>query len=137
MSPGNSEKLPMIRIFALLGGINAFLAVALGAFGAHALRSHLTPDLITIYQTGVQYHLIHALGLLSIAALYEPLGQNVLVRWSGWLLVAGIFLFSGSLYALALSGMRLFGAITPLGGVCFLAGWALLVVGTIQQRWSV
>lgn len=127
----------MVRTFVLLGGVNAFLAVALGAFGAHALRSRLPLDLLAVYQTGVQYHLTHALGLLLIAALYEPLGKSVLVQCSGWLLIAGILLFSGSLYVLALSGMRLFGAITPFGGVCFLAGWALLAAGAIRRKRSI
>lgn len=124
----------MVRTFVLLGGVNAFLAVALGAFGAHALRPRLAPDLLAVYQTGVQYHLTHALGLLLMAVLYEQLGQSTLVRWSGWLLTAGILLFSGSLYALALSGVRLFGAITPFGGVCFLTGWALLAAGAVRRK---
>ncbi len=122
----------LLRSFLLLGALNAFLSVALGAFGAHALRSRITPDLLAIYQTGVQYHMVHALGLLLIAALSERLTATALVRWSGWLLVAGIVLFSGSLYALALTGIRILGAITPLGGLCFLAGWALLATAALR-----
>lgn len=117
----------MLRTFLLLGAVNAFLAVALGAFGAHALRARLPAALLAVYQTGVQYHLVHALGLLLVALLADRLaGAGALVAASGWLLAAGIVLFSGSLYALAITGVRVLGAITPLGGVCFLVGWALL-----------
>lgn len=123
----------MLRSFVLLGAGNAFLVVALGAFGAHALRSRITPDLLAVYQTGVQYHMVHALGLILIAALSERLTATRLVRWSGWLLTAGIVLFSGSLYALALTGTRALGAITPLGGLCFLTGWVLLMIAALRE----
>lgn len=124
-----------MRAFLLLGAVNAFLAVALGAFGAHALRARLPADLLAIYQTGVQYHLIHALGLILIALFADRLaGAGALVAASGWLLAAGIVLFSGSLYALAMSGVRVLGAITPLGGVCFLAGWALLAAAALRKQ---
>jgi uncharacterized membrane protein YgdD (TMEM256/DUF423 family) len=122
----------MLRTFAALGGINAFLAVALGAFGAHGLRDRLSPEMLAIYQTGVQYHMMHALGLLLVALLCAHLRAPRLVRAAGWLLFAGIVLFSGSLYALALSGVRALGAITPLGGVAFLTGWALLVAASLR-----
>ena len=124
----------MMRTFLLIGAVNAFLAVALGAFGAHALRARLAPDLLAIYQTGVQYHLVHALGLILIALLAERLsGAASLVAASGWLLTVGIALFSGSLYALAITGIHRLGAITPLGGVCFLAGWALLAAAALRK----
>ncbi|HZO91724.1 MAG TPA: DUF423 domain-containing protein [Chthonomonadaceae bacterium] len=123
----------MMRLWILLGGINAFLAVALGAFGAHSLKARLVQTGQTeVYQTGAHYHLIHALALLLIAILAER-WRSPLVEWSGWLLFAGIVLFSGSLYALAISGVRPLGAITPLGGLCFLAGWALLVVAALKE----
>jgi uncharacterized membrane protein YgdD (TMEM256/DUF423 family) len=116
-----------MRTFVLLGGIGALLAVALGAFGAHALRSQLSADRLAVYQTGTQYQMAHALGLLLIGLLAERRPDNRLLRASGWLLAAGILLFSGSLYVLALSGVGILGAITPLGGLCFLVGWALLI----------
>src|SRR5581483_3045552 len=123
----------MIRLFVLLGALNAFLSVALGAFGAHALKERLTANgMLATYQTGVQYHIAHALGLILIALLAERWPNSPLLAWSGGLLLAGIVLFSGSLYALAVSGVRVLGAIRPFGGVCFLAGWALLVVSAIQ-----
>jgi uncharacterized membrane protein YgdD (TMEM256/DUF423 family) len=117
-----------MRTFVLLGGIGAFLAVAFGAFGAHALRSQLPADMMAAYQTGVQYQMAHALGLILIGLLAERRPGSGLLRASGWLLAAGILLFSGSLYVLALSGVRVLGAITPFGGICFLVGWALLIV---------
>jgi uncharacterized membrane protein YgdD (TMEM256/DUF423 family) len=121
-------------MFLLLGSINAFLAVALGAFGAHGLKSRLTADRLAVYQTGVHYHLAHALGLILIALLAERLPASAPIQWSGWLLTTGIVLFSGSLYLLAISGVRVFGAITPLGGLCFLTGWALLAVAAAKVR---
>lgn len=103
-----------------------FLAVGSGAFGAHALRARLTPDMAAVWQTAVQYHAWHALGLLAIGLLLLHWPERSLLGIAAWLLVAGIVLFSGSLYALALSGVRGLGAITPLGGVAFLAGWLVL-----------
>ncbi len=124
----------MARVFLLLGSINAFLAVALGAFGAHGLRSRLTTEMLDVYKTGVQYQMAHALGLILIALLLERrLAASGLAAWSGWLLTAGIVLFSGSLYVLSISGVRILGAITPLGGLCFLAGWALLVAAALKD----
>ncbi len=115
----------MIRVFWVLGCVFALLAVAAGAFGAHALRGRLTPDLLAVFETGVRYHMYHALGLLAVAW--------VLGRWpgsaataAGWLFVAGILVFSGSLYLLALTGQRWLGAITPIGGLAFMAGWVVL-----------
>lgn len=122
----------MIKTFIALGSLNAFLAVALGAFGAHALKSRLSPDMLNVYQTGVNYHMIHALGLLLIAVLADKLGSASLVNASGWALFAGIVLFSGSLYALALTGVKPLGAITPLGGVAFLAGWICLAIDALR-----
>ncbi len=115
----------MARVFLALGGVLGFIGVGLGAFGAHALRSRLAPDLLAIYQTGVQYHLLHALALLGVAAWLARGGSGAAVL-AGWLFVAGVVVFSGSLYALSLSGVRALGAVTPIGGVAFLAGWAAL-----------
>lgn len=103
-----------------------FLAVGCGAFGAHALRTRLAPDMAAVWQTAVQYHAWHALGLLGIGLLLLHWPERSLLGIAAWLLVAGIVLFSGSLYAMALSGVRGLGAITPIGGVAFLAGWLCL-----------
>lgn len=103
-----------------------FLAVGCGAFGAHALRTRLAPDMAAVWQTAVQYHAWHALGLLGIGLLLLHWPERSLLGIAAWLLVAGIVLFSGSLYAMALSGVRGLGAITPIGGVAFLAGWGVL-----------
>jgi len=118
----------MCRALVATGGALGFLGVALGAFGAHALKERISADHLAVYQTGVHYHLIHVLAILFAALVADKLNT----RTVGWLWVAGIVLFSGSLYALALTGIRVLGAITPLGGVCFLAGWALLVVRTAR-----
>src|SRR5215208_6625813 len=115
----------MTRIFLLIGALSAFLAVAFGAFGAHALRSRLSSDMLAVFETGVRYQMYHALALLLVAATVPRMG-GWLVTSAGWLFAAGIVLFSGSLYALALSGVTTLGAITPLGGLAFLAGWACL-----------
>ena len=103
-----------------------FAAVAFGAFGAHALKATLAPDTMAVYQTAVQYHFWHALGLLGIGALLAQRPNSRMLGVAGWLLVAGMLLFSGSLYALALTGVRGFGAVTPFGGVAFLGAWACL-----------
>ena len=115
----------MDRFLFAAGSIAALLAVTFGAFGAHALRDRLSPDLLAIFETGVRYHVYHALALLaaSYAASRWPDGAAPL---AGWLFLAGIVLFSGSLYLLALTNTRWLGAITPLGGLAFIAGWAAL-----------
>lgn len=117
----------MDRLFFGMGALSAFLAVAAGAFGAHALRARLASDLLAVFETAARYQMYHALGLVAVAwaAARWPGG---LVEWAGWLFVAGTVLFSGSLYGLALTGVRWLGAITPLGGVAFLAGWLCLAL---------
>lgn len=112
--------------YTTIAGAIGFLGVALGAFGAHALRGRVTPELLTIYNTGVLYHLVHAVVLLAVA-LYGRATHSA-VTLPGALLVAGITLFSGSLYLLTITGQRWFGAITPLGGLCFLAAWAVIAL---------
>jgi uncharacterized membrane protein YgdD (TMEM256/DUF423 family) len=118
----------MDRLFAALGAVSALIAVAAGAFGAHALRARLAPDSLATFETAVRYQMYHALALLLVtwAVTRWPVPP---VRAAGWLFVAGTVLFSGSLYALALTGVRAFGPVTPLGGLCFLAGWASLALG--------
>ncbi|MCZ8521932.1 MULTISPECIES: DUF423 domain-containing protein [Paenibacillus] len=115
----------------VLGSLNMFLVVALGAFGAHGLKSKLSEDAMKVYQTGVQYHMAHALGLLLIGLLAGLKPEAGLLATAGWLLMAGIVLFSGSLYALSLTGIRKLGAITPLGGLAFLAGWILVLISAL------
>ena len=110
----------------------ALAAVALGAFSAHALNGRLSAEMLAVWHTGVEYHIYHALGLLAVGFVATQLPESALLKWSGWLMFTGILLFSGSLYALALSGERWLGAITPIGGIAFLAAWALLVVGVLR-----
>ena len=110
------------------------LAVAMGAFGAHALKKTLTPDLLAVYQTAVNYHVYHALGLLAVGLLALHLPETALLRWAGILLAVGVLVFSGSLYALSLSGIRGLGAITPFGGGALIAGWLLLAVAVVRAN---
>ncbi|MEY3668272.1 MAG: hypothetical protein RL572_1812 [Pseudomonadota bacterium] len=116
----------MNNILLVLAAINGFLAVSLGAFAAHGLKSMLGPDLLATFQTGVQYHMYHALAMLAVGVLVAQFPAQTGLRVAGYLFMAGILIFSGSLYVLALSGIRWLGAITPIGGVAFLAGWATL-----------
>lgn len=115
----------MDRLFFGLGCVSAFVAVALGAFGAHGLRSRLVPDMLMVFEIGVRYQMYHALALVALGAVAGRLPGG-LVATSGWLFVAGTVVFSGSLYAMSLTGQRWLGAVTPLGGLAFLAGWAAL-----------
>lgn len=117
----------MERGFVVLGAVSGFIGVAAGAFGAHALKARLAPDLLAVFETGVRYQMYHALALLAVAwAASRWPGRTV--TFSGFCFVAGTVLFSGSLYLLALTGLRGLGAVTPFGGVLFLAGWLLLAL---------
>jgi len=111
------------------GAVNAALAVAAGAFGAHALRARLEPRALEIFETGARYHMYHALGMIlcALVATASPRGASALT--AGWILQGGIAIFCGSLYALALTDIKVLGAITPIGGVAFLAGWIWLAIG--------
>ncbi len=122
----------MLKTFIALGAINAFLTVALGAFGAHGLKARLPEDMMAVYQTGVQYHMFHSLGLIAVGVIAGMLSPTPLLTWSGWAMMVGILLFSGSLYVLSISGIKILGAITPFGGVAFLIGWALLAVAALR-----
>lgn len=124
--------LPGAKLFLALGGALLALAVALGAFGAHGLKSRLGADALALYQSAVQYHFWHALGLLVVGLLCQHLPESCWVRAAGWLLAAGVLLFSGSLYALALGAPRALGTITPLGGVAFILGWSALLVAVLR-----
>ncbi len=121
----------MERTFLALGSLSALISVAAGAFGAHALRARLLPDLLAVFETGARYQMFHALGLLAVAWAGSRF-PGALVVAAGWLLVAGTILFSGSLYLMALTGTRWLGAVTPLGGVAFLAGWACLAWAALK-----
>jgi uncharacterized membrane protein YgdD (TMEM256/DUF423 family) len=117
----------MARWFLLIGSISAFMAVGAGAFGAHALKARLDPTLLNAFEVGARYQIYHALALIGLAVLHAR-WPGSLLNVAGWLFVAGTVLFSGSLYLLSLTGLRWLGAITPIGGVAFLAGWLCLVV---------
>ncbi len=117
----------MERVLFGLGAASAFISVAAGAFGAHGLRARLSPDLLAAFETGARYQMYHALGLMAAAFALSRWPGPWPVR-AGWLFVAGTVLFSGSLYTLALTGIRWLGAITPFGGVAFLAGWVCLLL---------
>jgi len=120
------------KLFLAAGGIAALLAVALGAFGAHALKGRVPPEMLAVWHTGVEYHLSHALGLLAVGIVAMQMPESPLLKYSGWLMLAGILFFSGSLYALALPGERWLGAVTPLGGIAFLAAWALFIAAVVK-----
>jgi uncharacterized membrane protein YgdD (TMEM256/DUF423 family) len=122
----------MAKTILMTASILLALAVALGAFGAHGLKSQLSTDMLQTWKTGVDYHFYHALGLLLIGILAVSYPSE-LVKWSAILLTAGIVLFSGSLYALAISGIKWLGAITPLGGISFIAGWVLLFLAVWKK----
>jgi len=126
----------MNKTFLLLGSINAFLAVALGAFGAHGLRSKLSVEMLAIYQTGIQYHMFHAMGLMIVGVVFQWISHSSAMIWAGWSMVFGILIFCGSLYALSISGLRWFGAITPIGGLGFLLGWFLFAYAIFKQSVS-
>ena len=118
----------MDRTFLLLGAILGFLGVALGAFGAHGLRSRLSPDMLAVFETGVRYQMYHVFALLIVSAAIGHLGSARLLLMAGWFFFAGILIFSVSLYSLALTSTGALGAITPFGGLALLVGWACLAL---------
>ena len=120
-----------MRIFLVAGSVLAFVAVAAGAFGAHALRARLSPDLLDVFETGARYQMYHALALLAVAWVGSQ-SPSGLVTAAGWSFIVGILIFSGSLYILALADLRWMGAITPIGGVAFLVGWGCLALAAMR-----
>lgn len=120
----------MDKTFLLIGALAAFGGVAFGAFGAHGLRGRLSPEMMVVFETGVRYHMYHALAILAVGLIIARTG-GWLFQLAGWAFTIGIVLFSGSLYALALTGVTALGAITPLGGLAFLVGWACLIVAAL------
>lgn len=123
-----------MQFFLIAGAVNALLSVAFGAFGAHMLEGRVADKYLDTWQTAVQYQMFHSIGLIVIAvlmstALIGPLGS---LSWAGYLMLAGIIIFSGSLYILSLTGISILGAITPIGGVAFIAGWIMLIVAAAK-----
>ncbi len=123
----------MDRLFILLAALSGGIGVALGAFGAHGLRARLTVQDLETFKTGVSYQMYHALALLGVGIALIHWTNSGFLGIAGWLFVAGTLLFSGSLYALTLSGIRWLGAITPFGGLAFIAGWVCLAVGVLSS----
>ena len=119
------------KLFLSLGSISGALAVMIGAFGAHGLKDKLCEEMLRVYKTGVEYHFYHTLALLGIG-LFALHCKSALLTASGWSMLAGIILFSGSLYALSITGIKVLGAITPIGGLCFIIGWVLLATAVLK-----
>ena len=123
----------MFRNFLMLGAASGAISVAAGAFGAHALRDKVEPRLLEVFETAARYQMYHALALLAVG-LVASRWPSGLLNTAGWLFVAGTLVFSGSLYAMTFTGVRALGAITPIGGVCFIAGWVCLVVAASRAN---
>ncbi|MFU8861705.1 MAG: DUF423 domain-containing protein [Cyclonatronaceae bacterium] len=121
------------RFILATGAVLMALAVGFGAFGAHIVQGRLTPDRFDVYQTGVQYHFYHALGLLLLGLISMTVRDSKWLAWSGWCLLTGVVIFSGSLYILTLTDTPWLGAVTPLGGVAFILGWLLLATGVLKK----
>ena len=124
----------MAQFFLITGAVAMALAVGFGAFGAHIVQDMLTAERFEVYKTGVEYHFYHAIGLLIIGAVALHMPDNNLLSWSGWLLITGILIFSGSLYLLTLTDTAWLGAITPIGGFAFIAGWVLFAIALLKQQ---
>jgi uncharacterized membrane protein YgdD (TMEM256/DUF423 family) len=116
----------MAKLFITLAALSGMLAVSFGAFGAHALKGRLDDYAMGVFETAVQYHFYHSLALLAVGVIAMTQPQTAMLRSSGWLFLIGIIIFSGSLYLLSLSGVRWLGAVSPLGGLAFIGGWACL-----------
>jgi uncharacterized membrane protein YgdD (TMEM256/DUF423 family) len=127
---GGAYDCVMDKTFLLIGALTGFIGVTLGAFGAHALRSRLSPEMLVVFETGVRYQMYHAFAILIVALMLGRMG-GWLISTAGWLFTAGIVLFSGSLYLLALTRVTMLGAITPIGGLVFLLGWACLALAAL------
>ncbi len=123
----------MAKFFLLSGALNALLAIMLGAFGAHALREQLQERMLEVFHTASQYHFYHALGLMIIGMLVLQLQPSPWFKWSGWLMLAGILLFSGSLYLLAVSRIGWLGIVTPFGGTAFILAWLSAFIGLLKN----
>lgn len=124
----------MPKTFISLGAINALLCILLGAFGAHGLKQMLSPDMLTVFQTGVQFHFYHAIGLMIIGIVLLHFNKSKLITTSGWLMFTGIVLFCGSLYVLSMTGMRQLGMLAPFGGTAFMIAWGMLAYGVLKAK---
>jgi uncharacterized membrane protein YgdD (TMEM256/DUF423 family) len=124
----------MKSIFLLLASLSAMIGVGLGAFGAHGLKNVLSPELLTVYQTGVTYQMWHALGLMGISLVHQQSPESKLINWAGWLMFIGIILFSGSLYLLVILNLKWIGIITPIGGVSFIMAWVLIAIFATKKQ---
>ncbi len=124
----------MKSVFLLLASLSAMTGVGLGAFGAHGLKNVLSPELLTVYQTGVTYQMWHALGLMGISLVHQQSPESKLINWAGWLMFIGIILFSGSLYLLAILDLKWIGIITPIGGVSFIMAWVLIAIFATKKQ---
>lgn len=123
----------MAKFYLLLGSINALLVILIGAFGAHDLKEKLTVENMAIFQTAVQYHFYHAIGLILVGLIAWHIPSSPYPRWSAWLMIMGIVLFSGSLYALSITDIRWLGMISPVGGIAFILAWLMLTVGIMKS----
>lgn len=121
-----------MKLFIIIGAISAGLSVALGAFGAHILEAKLEPKYLDTWGKAVTYQMLHSVGLLIVGILLGKLPANAFLTWSGWLMFIGTLLFSGSLYVLSVTQISVLGAITPLGGVSFIAAWVLIVIAAVK-----
>ncbi|HEY6130725.1 MAG TPA: DUF423 domain-containing protein [Halioglobus sp.] len=116
----------MAKLFITLASLSGMLAVVLGAFGAHAIKGKLNAYSLDVFETAVQYHFYHSIALLAVGVIALNQPQTTMLKSSGWLFFLGILVFSGSLYLLSITGIRWLGAITPIGGLAFIGGWACL-----------
>ena len=123
-----------MKFFLIAGAVNALLSVAFGAFGAHLLEGRVADKYLDTWQTAVQYQMFHSIGLMVVAILMSSslLGSLGSLNWAGYLMLAGIVIFSGSLYVLSLTGIGILGAITPIGGVAFIAAWAMVIMAAVK-----
>jgi uncharacterized membrane protein YgdD (TMEM256/DUF423 family) len=124
----------MKSVFLFLASLSALTGVGLGAFGAHGLKNVLSPELLTVYQTGVTYQMWHALGLMGIALVQQQSPESKLINWAGWLMFIGIIVFSGSLYLLAILDLKWIGILTPIGGVSFIMAWVLIAIFATKKQ---
>jgi uncharacterized membrane protein YgdD (TMEM256/DUF423 family) len=124
----------MQSVFLFFGALSALIGVGMGAFGAHGLKNILSPELLAVYQTGVTYQMWHALGLIGIALMRQQFSESKLLIWSGWLMLFGILLFSGSLYLLAILNLKWLGMLTPIGGVSFIVAWVLIAIFASKKQ---
>ena len=125
--------MPHLKIFLVAGASFGATGVLFGAFGAHGLRSKLSAEMLAIYQTGIQYHMFHAVGLMIIGVVFQWVNNSIYMLWAGSSMVLGILIFSGSLYLLSITGMPWLGSITPIGGLAFLVGWLLFAYAVFKQ----